>query len=138
MTLNVELLETSFAQICTQKSDFTQCFYHQLFEDYPAEKPLFAKTDMTEQPKKLFASLTLVVNNLKQSDILVEALQKLGRNHVQYGVKPEQYAMVGQTLIKAMAITLADDWTQEFESAWLEAYQVIADIMVEAANALPA
>ena len=122
MTLNVELLETSFAQICTQKSDFTQCFYHQLFEDYPVVKPLFAKTDMTEQPKKLFASLTLVVNNLKQSDILVEALQNLGRNHVQYGVKPEQYAMVGQTLIKAMAITLADDWTQEFEVLVIERF----------------
>ena len=137
MTLNVELLETSFAQICEQKADFTQCFYQQLFTDFPGVKPLFAKTDMKEQPKKLFASLTLVVNNLKNPEVLTQALQNLGQNHVKYGVVPEQYDMVGQTLIKSMAITLADDWTQEFESAWLEAYQIIADIMVKAANAVP-
>ena len=136
MTLKIELLETSFGQLKARQTEFSECFYQTLFTDFPEVQPLFASTDMNEQPKKLFASLQLVVANIQNPDVLVQALQQLGKNHVKYGVVPKQYAIVGKTLLKAMAITLADNWTQEFESAWTEAYQVIADIMVEAANAV--
>ncbi|MEM9772582.1 MAG: hypothetical protein AAF889_13485 [Cyanobacteria bacterium P01_D01_bin.73] len=61
MALNTELLENSFALLRDQQEEFTQYFYQTLFADYPEVRPLFAHTDMVEQPKKLFKALTLTV-----------------------------------------------------------------------------
>ncbi len=130
MAINTDLLETSFALLQDRQASFTDCFYTTLFADYPMVKPLFAQTDMDEQPKKLFASLVLVINNLTKPEVLAGALKGLGTRHVQYKVLPEHYPMVGSTLLKAMAATLGAQWTPEFEQAWTDAYAAIAKIML--------
>ena len=131
MTLNTDLLKTSFGTLRKQQTDFSNLFYSTLFSDYPQVKPLFAHTNMEEQPKKLFASLVLVVENLTKSDVLTNALHGLGTRHVKYGVLPEHYPMVGGTLIKSMATILQEDWTPETLQAWTEAYSAITEIMLE-------
>ena len=88
MTLNTDLLRNSFELLEQQKIEFSNLFYKNLFADYPKVKPLFAHTDMNEQPKKIFASLVLVVENLSKPDILINALLGLGTRHVKYGVFP--------------------------------------------------
>lgn len=133
MSLDVELLESSFSQIKEQRTDFTACFYSNLFADYPEVKPLFAQTQMEEQAKKLFKSLVLIVESLRQPDVLTNALKGLGSRHVQYGVLPEHYPMVGSTLLKALAICLEETWTSEVKQAWSEAYSVVMKLMLESA-----
>ncbi len=108
MSLKVELLESSFSQIKEQETKFTMHFYTNLFADYPEVKPLFFNTYMEEQAKKLFQSLVLVVENLCSPDALSKALQGLGTRHIQYGVLPQHYPMVGSTLLKALSICLKD------------------------------
>lgn len=131
MAIQLELLQASFALLQERKTIFTDCFYTTLFADYPMVKPLFAHTDMNEQPKKLFASLVLVINNLTKPDVLRNALKALSTRHLKYGVLPEHYPMVGSTLVKAMAATLGERWTVDFAEAWTEAYQAIAEIMIK-------
>lgn len=131
MALNTDLLRNSFNLLKQQKTDFSDLFYKNLFADYPQVKHLFTHTDMNEQPKKLFASLVLVVENLSKPDILTNALHGLGTRHVKYGVFPEHYPMVGGTLLKSMATTLQEDWTPETSAAWTEAYEAITKIMLE-------
>lgn len=137
MTLNIDLLETSFAQLQEQKAEFSNSFYSNLFADYPQVKPLFKSTDMDEQAKKLFASLVLVVNNLKNPDLLKDALEGLGTRHVKYGAIPEHYPLVGGTLIKSMAATLKDQWTPEYQKAWADAYAAITEIMLAGTDYSP-
>ncbi len=108
MSLNVELLETSFAQVVHQSSKFTETFYTQLFADYPEVQPLFANTDMEAQGKKLFQSLALVINNLRHSDVVSNALKGLGTQHMQYGVLPQHYPMVGSSLLKAEVLDMQE------------------------------
>ena len=134
MSLNVQLLETSFALVRDRQDEFTQCFYSNLFADYPEVKPLFKSTNMEEQAKKLFASLVLVVNNLKKPDKLTESLKGMGNKHVDYGVLPKHYPMVGMNIVKVMSIVLKEEWTPEMEKAWTEAYSAIAAIMLEGAE----
>lgn len=131
MSLDTKILSTSFDYLRDHESEFTTYFYSTLFSDYPQVQPLFKTTQMNEQAKKLFSSLVLVVNNLTKPDILTEALKNLGNKHTEYGVLPEHYPMVGSTLLKAMAMTLKDNWTSETEEAWTEAYSSITDIMLE-------
>ncbi len=133
MSLNVELLESSFSQIKEQEAEFTTEFYKHLFADYPQVKPLFSNTHMDEQAQKLFKSLILVVENLRNPDVLTNALQGLGTRHIQYGVKPEHYPIVGSTLLKAFAICLAEAWTPATEQAWSEAYAAVTQLMLSGA-----
>jgi hemoglobin-like flavoprotein len=134
MSLNVELLESSFSQIEDRQTEFTEYFYANLLNDYPEVKPLFANIHMAEQQKKLFQSLVLTVNNLSKPDILTGALKGLGTRHVKYGVLPEHYPMVGSSLLKTFAICLQESWTPDIEQAWIEAYGAITQLMLDGAE----
>jgi len=137
MPLQIELLETSFAQIKEKRTDFTDCFYALLFEQYPDVKPLFANVSMEHQPKKLFDSLALVVGSLRNPETLTEPLKGLGTRHIKYGALPVHYPAVGATLLQAFANILQDDWTSEVEWAWANAYSIVAQIMLEGAEYPP-
>jgi hemoglobin-like flavoprotein len=130
MSLNIELLKSSFAPIREREVEFTTHFYSNLFEDYPEVKSLFANTHMEKQAKQLFRSLVLVVDNLHRPDLLAMTLQSLGTRHVQYGVLPEHYPMVGNTLLKTLSLCLDKEWTPSLEESWSDAYTVITRSML--------
>lgn len=134
MSLNVELLESSFSQIKDRETQFKTCFYTNLFADHPKVKPLFIETHMEEQQKKLFKSLVLIVESLRKPDVLANALKGLGTRHVQYGVLPEHYPMVGSTLLKTFSICLKEAWTPHTEQAWIEAYTAVTQVMLDGAE----
>ncbi|WP_299415294.1 globin domain-containing protein, partial [Acaryochloris sp. IP29b_bin.148] len=134
MALQVELLESSFEQIKPQSSEFVTSFYNHLFTDYPEAKPLFEGTDMKKQGVKLLQSLVLVIENLRQPDTLSNALKGLGARHVQYGALPEHYPLVGATLLKTFEEYLGNAWTQEVQTAWVDAYGAITTIMLDGAE----
>jgi hemoglobin-like flavoprotein len=131
MTLNIELLERSFSLVKERSTDFTQTFYQNLFTDYPEVKPLFAHSQMEEQGKKLFASLVLTIDNLRQPEILATTLRGLGTKHLKYGVLPEHYPMVGNSILKSLESFSGENWTEEVKQAWVEAYTAIAQLMLE-------
>jgi hemoglobin-like flavoprotein len=134
MSLNVELLEQSFEQIKPCASEFASSFYTTLFADYPAAKPLFANTDMATQKKKLINALVLVIQNLRNPDVLTSALKGLGANHVKYGALPEHYPLVGMALLKTFESYLGKDWTPDVKQAWVDAYGAITTLMLEGAS----
>jgi hemoglobin-like flavoprotein len=131
MTLNIELLERSFSLVKERSAEFTETFYSNLFSDYPEVKPLFANANMQEQGKKLFSSLVLTIDNLRQPELLAETLRGLGTKHIKYGVLPQHYPMVGNSLLKSLESFLEQAWTDEVKLAWIEAYTAIAQLMLE-------
>jgi hemoglobin-like flavoprotein len=132
--LQVELLESSFEKVKPQASEFVASFYDNLFTDYPAAKPLFAHSNMAKQETMLLESLVFVVENLRQPGALSDALKGLGARHVKYGALPEHYPLVGNSLIKTFSQYLGDDWTSETQQAWVDAYGVITEVMLEGAD----
>jgi hemoglobin-like flavoprotein len=134
MTLNIELLERSFSIVKERGTDFTQTFYQNLFTDYPEVQPLFAHSQMEEQGKKLFNSLALTIDSLRQPEILTETLRGLGTKHIKYGVLPKHYPMVGNSLLKSLESFLGENWTDEVKQAWSEAYTAIAQLMLQGTN----
>lgn len=134
MPLNIDLLESSFSQIKAQETKFMTDFYANLFADYPEVKPLFANTSMKKQAKQLFKSLVFIVENLRYPDVLAKSLKDLGTRHIQYGVQPEHYPMVGSTLLKTFSIYLDSGWTPNIEQAWSDAYAVVTELMLSNAD----
>lgn len=132
--LNIEILERSFQIVEESNQYFPTSFYTNLLGDYPEVKPLFANTPMDEQGNHLFDSLKFVVTNLRNSELLEKTLKGLGTRHVKYGVLPQHYPLVGNSLIKTLADIAGDAWTPEVNQAWVDAYTVITTVMLEGAD----
>jgi peroxiredoxin/hemoglobin-like flavoprotein len=136
MSLNIELLESSFSIVKEHATEFTETFYTNLFTDYPEVKPLFTNSHMEEQGKKLFSSLVLTINSLRKPDFLAETLRGLGTRHIKYGVLPQHYPMVGNSLLKSLESSLEHAWTNDVKQAWLEAYTAVTQLMLEGSDPL--
>ena len=134
MSLNVEVLEKSFERVKPQANDFAFSFYQNLLTDYPQLRPLFAKTNMEEQQQKLMMSLVLVIENLRNPNYLKVILKNLGQRHMSYGAIEQHYPMVGAALLKTFESYLGADWTLEVKQAWIDAYGVLVDLMLEGAK----
>jgi nitric oxide dioxygenase len=137
MTLQIELLETSFQAIAPRGEEFVTAFYERLFTRFPETRAFFTSTDMKEQRKKLLGALALVIQNLRKPAVLTSALKGLGQRHVAYGVLPEHYPIVGAILLETFAGLLGERWTPAYHNAWAQAYEAICAIMLEGAS-LPA
>jgi hemoglobin-like flavoprotein len=135
MELNVSALETSFDLVAPHGEQLMDEFYARLFETAPAVVPLFAGTDLQRQKTKLLSTLVLVRNSLRDLNTIVPNLRKLGARHVAYGAQAEHYSAVGETLIAAMATIAGAGWLSEHESAWRDAFAVVAAAMLEGAKA---
>src|SRR5712671_2521612 len=94
----IALVQQSFAKVAPISEQAAALFYDRLFAVAPQIKPLFPG-DLAEQRKKLMATLAVVVNGLDKLETILPAVSALARRHVEYGVKPDHYAVVGSTLL---------------------------------------
>lgn len=134
MSLNVELLRSSFVQVKKIAEQVADKFYEFLLSDYPDSQALFAAVDMKAQKKALINSLVYIVDHLDMQEQLVEFLMKLGERHVKYGTEGFHYPMVGASLLKTFAHFFGENWTDELNTAWSDAYGVIAEVMIKGAG----
>ena len=129
MALDIDALETSFDLVAGRGDALADAFYRRLFAAAPSVEPLFADTDMLRQKAMLLATLELLRRSLRDLDAIVPTLRRLGARHVAYGAKPEHYPIVGAVLVAAMTEVAGERWRTEFTTAWVHAYQVVADRM---------
>src|SRR5271163_2071007 len=94
----VKAIQESFAKVAPISEQAAALFYGRLFEIAPAVKPLF-RGDMKEQGRKLMATLAVVVKGLNNLEAVLPAASALAKRHVEYGVKPADYAPVGAALL---------------------------------------
>src|SRR5437588_11705546 len=82
----VKLVQQSFAKVAPISEQAAVLFYDRLFEVAPSVKAMFP-ADMTEQRKKLMATLAVVVNGLSNLESVLPAASSLARRHVAYAAK---------------------------------------------------
>jgi nitric oxide dioxygenase len=133
----VKLVQDSFASVAPIAEQAAALFYGRLFEIAPEVKPLF-KGDITEQGRKLMATLAVVVNGLSNLQSILPAASALAKRHVAYGVEPGHYAPVGEALLWTLERGLGQGWTQELAAAWAAAYTTLSQFMVGEAYGRPA
>ncbi len=132
MSLNVELLRSSFALVVEREPEVTSRFYDVLFRKYPQTQPLFGRRTRAEQERMLRDMLVAIVDHLEDATWLKGQLTALGQKHVGYGVSPEMYGWVGASLLETLASVAGDAWTPELEQTWSEAYGAVASLMQSA------
>lgn len=132
----VTLVQDSFAKVAPIADQAAAMFYDRLFEVAPVVKAMFP-ADLSEQRKKLMATLAVVVNGLSNLDSILPAASALARRHVAYGAKAEHYPAVGSALLWTLENGLGAAWTPEVASAWTAAYGTLSDFMIAEAYGRP-
>ena len=128
----INLVQQSFAKVAPISEQAAVLFYDRLFEVAPSVKAMFP-ADMTEQRKKLMATLAVVVNGLSNLEPILPAASALAQRHVAYGARPEHYPVVGSTLLWTLEKGLGEAWTPETAAAWTAAYGVLSNFMISKA-----
>jgi nitric oxide dioxygenase len=129
----IDLVQASFRKVLPIREQAAALFYGRLFEIAPEVKPMF-KGDMTEQGRKLMATLGIVVNGLRDLPAIVPAAEALAVKHNGYGVKSEHYAPVGEALLWTLEQGLGPDFNPEAKEAWLAAYTLLSGVMIAAST----
>ena len=132
-----KLVQDSFAKIAPIADQAAALFYGRLFELDPALKALF-RNDMTEQGRKLMATLGVAVASLDDLEGLIPVLRNLGRGHVAYGVQDAHYDTVGEALLWTLEQGLGEGFTPEVKDAWVEVYTIVATVMKDSAAEIKA
>ena len=120
---------------------------HSLFSKQPATKVLFG-LPITIDPnsKELLDSrrfkmhavymiqmLDTALNMLGPDiELLTEILLELGAKHERYGVKPEMFAVMGESLEQTWEKVLGDDFDPITREAWKETYAELSNDMIRA------
>ena len=134
MSLDVNLLRSSFEMVAERNPLLTRRFYEIFFERYPQVRPLFGRNAASNQAKMLQEAIVAVVDHLEDAEWLGSTLGAMGRKHVDYGVTPEMYGWVADSLIRTLAEVAGNEWTAETETAWITALGAIRDLMLAGAE----
>ena len=128
---SIALVKNSWAIVAQLEMEVVGgLFYNRLFEIMPSVKPMFRKTPMPEQSKKLLTMLSYVIGKLHKLEEIMDEVTKLARRHTQYGVKDEHYAAVGTALLWTLEQGLGELWNATLAAAWTEIYGILAGAMM--------
>lgn len=136
MGFDPRLIKESWALAGPVADKIAAQFYGMIFSRHPKVREMFP-VSMDVQRDRLLKALTQTIVNLDDPETMAAQLRDLARDHRKYGVQPEHYPVVGRCLLASLRANLRDDWSPEYEEAWSAAYEAIANIMIEAAEADP-
>ena len=130
--MDIPAMRANFARVGAHGDDAPLWFYAHLFLSHPETRELFP-VSMAHQRDRLFAALGEVVARVDDLDGLVPILQQLGRDHRKFGTVAAHYPAVGASLLATLA-HFDPQWDDALAASWSEAYSVVADVMVAAAD----
>lgn len=117
----------------------TKHFYHLMLTSYPEVRPLFNQAHQAsgDQPRALANGVLAYARHIDKLEALGPLVQQVVHKHVSLQVLPEHYPIVGTCLLQAIREVLGPEIaTDEVVAAWAAAYQQLADILIQAEEAV--
>ena len=129
----IEIIKSTIPALKAHGVEITTHFYKTMFANNPEVKDFFNmdKQASGEQPTALAMTVLAAAQNIDNLTALLPAVKKIGKRHVELGILPEHYPIVGQNLLIAIKDVLADASTDSGIEAWAQAYGVIADLFIQ-------
>ncbi|MFC4620023.1 NO-inducible flavohemoprotein [Camelliibacillus cellulosilyticus] len=108
-------------------------FYHLLFAKAPELYNIFNQTNQKRgmQQEALAYAVYAAGENIDHLDAIKPLVMRIAEKHRALGVKPEQYPVVGDTLLQAVKDVLGDAATDDVIQAWAAAYHEIAEAFID-------
>jgi NAD(P)H-flavin reductase/hemoglobin-like flavoprotein len=130
--VDIPAMRASFAKAAAHGDQVPLWFYSHLFLSHPETREMFP-VSMAHQRDRLFSALGEVVARVDDLDALVPILQQLGRDHRKFGTLAAHYPAVGASLLATLQ-HFDDEWDDALAASWTEAYGLIAEVMIAAAD----
>ena len=130
--MDIPAMRANFAKAAAAGDEAPLYFYSHLFLSHPETRAMFP-VSMAHQRDRLFHALGDVVAYVDDLDSLVPILQGLGRDHRKFGTVAEHYPAVGASLLATLE-HFDPDWNAELARDWTAAYELVAKVMIEAAE----
>ena len=111
-----------------KKEEITTTMYEIMFTNHPEVKELFKNAEPT-QYKKLANAVYAYAANIDKLDALKAGIETMAQAHIKTNVAPEHYPIVGESLLAAITKVLNPN--QEVLDAWAQAYEFLANILIQ-------
>ena len=73
--------------------------------------------------------MSSIIMRLDQPD--QHGVAEMGIRHIQYGVKPSHYKMVGEAMLWMLSKALGSEWDHATATAWLQCYEELTVAMTQ-------
>ena len=127
------ILKESWALVEDRQDQLAAYFYARMFLSNPQLRDMFP-VQMDVQRNRLLGAIVSAIHNFDDPEHLDEYLRGLGRDHRKFHVAPEHYGQVKVALVEALREYGADAWSSEYDQAWSDVYDVIAERMIAGAK----
>lgn len=130
--MDAQRLKDNFAHVAMHGDEVPLFFYSDLFLRHPETRDMFPIA-MNAQRDRLVQALVHIVSNVDNLAELIPFLKNLGRDHRKFGVLADHYGAVGTSLVETLRHFSGPAWSAEVETDWQAAYNLVAEVMIEAA-----
>ncbi|MEV1286647.1 globin domain-containing protein [Micromonospora sp. NPDC049679] len=130
------LLKESWTLVEEQQDKVAGYFYARMFLSNPHLRDLFP-VQMDVQRARLLGAIVTAVQTVGDPERFDEYLRALGRDHRKFHVAPEHYDVVRDALLEAFRTFAGEQWSIEYDQAWIDAYDMIARKMIAGAEEDP-
>ena len=130
--MDIPAMRANFAKAAATGDEAPLYFYSHLFLSHPETRAAVPRLDGAPA-RPAVRALGDVVARVDDLDALVPILQQLGRDHRKFGTLAAHYPAVGASLLATLE-HFDDEWTPELAKDWTEAYTLVAEVMIAAAD----
>ncbi|RIW32294.1 NO-inducible flavohemoprotein [Bacillus salacetis] len=129
----IEIIKSTAPVLEVKGTEITSLFYKRMFENHPELLNIFNHVNQKKgrQQTALANTVYAAAQNIDRLEALLPAVKQIAHKHRSLGIKPEQYPIVGEYLLKAIKEVLGDEATEEILEAWGAAYGVIAQVFID-------
>lgn len=131
--MDAQRLKDNFAQVAQHGDAVALFFYSDLFLRNPKLREMFP-VGMSHQRDRLLSALGRIVSQVDNLPELVPFVRQLGCDHRKFGVEALHYPEVGASLITTLRYYSGPSWNDELAQDWTDAYNLLAKVMLEAAD----
>lgn len=126
------LVRGSIPDLRRHGETIAKLFYSNMLRGHPELQVLFNTANQAtgRQPRALTSLILAFAANLHHTSELVPRLERVCNKHCSLGIRPEHYDIVGKYLLQAFAQVLGPAWTPDVHAAWVQAYNVLARMLI--------
>ena len=129
------VVRESYHSLGSDATSMAADFYRRLFAADPSTRALFSDGPEV-MAVKFTAELDAIVEAIASFDEFRSRVADLGARHAAYGVQATHYRAVGEALVASLAAHLGKRWDDSLEAAWRRAYNLVAETMMTAQQAV--
>lgn len=128
----IDIVKATAHLLKEQGETLTRHFYKRMFAHNPEVIPFFNPAHQMSgmQQKALAEAICAYAANIDNLEVLSNAVELIAQKHSSLQIKPEHYPIVGENLLFSIREVLGEVASGEVIEAWSEAYEFLADILI--------